>query len=269
MPRGCPRGTKRAHEPGFASPEAATQASPETEAGWHNAVRDRQRNLTADEKCSLLCRAVLLPKDAHGRIIGAAALCAEFGRAPNYLSRLITQHKEPTGVPSPLKDRRGPGHGPQKLTPEIDHLIAQQSAEWGHDWSWAEMADWLVSEGHLESITGEALRRHCVEDGWNAYGSADVRPLHTEGHREDRLVWAFEHQGSEWEAWVDVDEKWFFAEILHTLLKLPPGTPRPWRPTANKKQIPKTSPPRRGPSSAAAARSSSTGRSGSGASPRR
>ena len=74
-------------------------------------------------------------------------------------------------------------------------------------------------------------------------GTATARgrtvPLLTDKHREWRKEWAGERVDEDWAAWVDLDEKWFYAMAPWRTHKLPPGMQAPLTPIQHKSHIPK------------------------------
>ena len=92
--------------------------------------------LSQDDDTRLLARYKQLPPNPYGRgKLGVAKLCAEFGKAPNYISQLT---KRAAGLKPGEKVRQDdPKKGtPTKLIEEKDVAMQEQALEWSFNFSY-------------------------------------------------------------------------------------------------------------------------------------
>ena len=195
-------------------------------------VQKRQRHiqrschLTETEKIQLAIKWAALPKDRRGKRIGVAALEISFMVSPGYIRKCLDIRKilgcRPDGNPMQRKKRKDAGI-PRKLTPEVQKAMATQAEEWGYDFTYDEMVDALFEQGI--DVSNMTVWRHMRAEAWNTRCRNRNVPMLTEKHRTWRRDWATQQVDNNWEAWVDLDEKWFYAVKAWGTLKMPLEAP--------------------------------------------
>ena len=204
--------------------------------------RKRQVDLTAAKKAKLLVEWGSLPTDAGGWKVGVGPLCKEAGRGRHYLTQDLIPNvlaSPDDGNPFGRAQRKDKGV-PAKLTPTKDAAMMEQSLEWGFDFSFQEMAEFLEEMFDI-SISRQAVAEHLRKADWNVRAQSRAEPLLRDdlGHFDDRAAFGRARRKEDWSNWVDVDEKWFYTMALRLLLKLPPGVATPKRYIRHKSHIPK------------------------------
>jgi len=205
--------------------------------------RKRKADLKPAQKAKLLVEYAQLPTDKGGYKVGVGALSDEYGVGKNY----IKQDLVPNVLASPddadpfARAERSDKGVPMKLTPSKDAAMEAQAAEWGHDFSYQEMADYLCDAFEMD-ISRQAVAEHLRAQAWNLGVTSRAEPLLREdlGHFKDRAAFGRKYCKETWKNWVDVDEKWFYTMALRILLKIPPGQPIPHRYIRHKSYVPKT-----------------------------
>ena len=225
-------------------------AAPETRrppSKWPDGEPDYSRKRKADlkpaQKAKLLVEYSQLPTDKGGWKVGVGELCTGYGVNKNY----VKQDLIPNVLASPddadpfARAERSDKGVPKKLTPTKDAAMEAKAAEWAHDFSYQEMADYLCDAFDLD-ISRQAVAKHLSEQAWKLGVTSRAEPLlHDDlGHFEDRADFGRKHRKETWKNWVDVDEKWFYTMALRLLLKIPPGQPIPRRYIRHKSHVPKT-----------------------------
>ena len=174
--------------------------------------RKRHGNLSESERAELLARYALLPTGPNGKKIGVAALEAEFGRSPGYISRTLLPR-----CAAQEADSRPLAHTRQcqayKLTEDVTIFLAWTTAEAEGEITWSELAQEAAEEFDLE-LSAEGVRKHCLGCGW-VERKRRILPWLTEKQMTDRKAWAQKNKGEKYVAWVDVDEAWFFTVNIH------------------------------------------------------
>ena len=202
----------------------------------------RSSHLTETEKLQLAIRWALLPQNSRGDKIGVGELEVRSMVAPGYVRKHLNIPKllgaRPDAAPLQRKLRMDAGV-PRKLTPVVMAKLAEKAQEWNWVFTFNEMADQLREDG-VADITGMAICNYAVDNGWNCRARGRTVPLLTDRHREWRKEWAGERVDEDWAAWVDLDEKWFYALAPWRTHKLPPDVPVPLNPVQHKSHIPKT-----------------------------
>eukprot|EP00966_Prymnesium_polylepis_P305998 7071420-Prymnesium_polylepis.1 len=92
-------------------------------------------------------------KDKRKR--GVAELSAAWGVASTFWAKLVDEVKALEDDDDPFVQGPRVDKGvPKKYTEEIMSLVCLQANHWRYDFSYADMAQWLVDEGHLSSASG-------------------------------------------------------------------------------------------------------------------
>ncbi len=116
--------------------------------------------------------------------------------------------------------------------PDLLESLEAYAQDVHFDFTWEEAAQ------YIGGISSSTLRRRAVSAGWRSvYGR--IVPLLSDSHKAARLAWAREHRRQSWDAWVDVDEKWFYT-IVRRRKKVPAGQAAPMHKTQSKRFIGKT-----------------------------
>jgi hypothetical protein len=196
-------------------------------------------HLTDMEKVQLAVAYLELPLDSRGRRIGVAKLCKKAKVCSTYVtdSGILSLLKggKPLDKPGARKQRCDAGV-PRKFTAEVMALVEQKARSWGWEWSYDDMVTELESYGIM--ISRSTIAGHTVQGDWQQT-RARVLPLLNDGHREDRLAYAWEHLEDDWYEQAELDEKWVYGVHTHSVLKLPPGEPVPIQPVQSKRHLPK------------------------------
>ena len=205
--------------------------------------RKRQADLTPARKAKLLVEYAKLPTDKGGWKVGVAALCSKYGVSKNYLNTYLIPNvlASPDDADPFARAERSDKGVPKKLTPTKDAAMKEQCGEWGGDFAYQEMADFLLEFFDLQ-ISRQAVAEHLRVTEWNLRATSRAQPLLRDdlGHFEARADFGRKHLKETWKNWVDVDEKWFYTMALRLLLKMPPGVPIPPRYIRHKSHVPKT-----------------------------
>ena len=253
---GSPDGAKRAPDPAYAhmarsgrqrrrkGPKGPTTRGLELNV-WPKAERiSRGSHLTDTEKWQLALRYALLPICMEGRDrgkkLGVRKLEVSWGMAPKYIANHLNIPKllgaRPEEKPAERKERFDKGV-PRVWTPEVRDAMAAQAEEFKLDFTFQEMEQTLKEAGIR--VSDSTIWRQVTAEGWNTRARTRTVPLLTDKHRAARVDWATEHVNNGWVAWVDVDEKWFYAIALHRTHKVPKGQAAPLTPVQHKNHVPK------------------------------
>jgi hypothetical protein len=189
--------------------------------------------LTPETRLLLIQEYTLLVNGANrqARQVALNTICQKFRIHRTTLMRTAKKVEKTlkTGDLSHVQTKPRSGR-PTVMTPRKVAKLQQVATENGFDMSFREM-------GASLGVSPSTIHKHVHLDGWHVVKS-QTRPLLTATQRQQRLDWATIHRKSTWEAWVDVDEKWF-----HTLtgcpLKVPPGQSAPKFEVKSKSHIPK------------------------------
>ena len=140
--------------------------------------RKRKADLKPAQKAKLLVEWAQLPTDNGGWKVGVGKLCNEYGVDKSY----VKKHLVPKVLASPddadpfARAERSDKGVPKKLTPSKDAAMEAQAAEWGHDFSYQEMADHLCEVFGLD-ISRQAVAKHLSEQAWKLGVTSRAEPL--------------------------------------------------------------------------------------------
>ena len=86
--------------------------------------------------------------------------------------------------------------------------MKEKAIEWGFDFSYQEMADFLVEyfADYDFTISRQAVADHLREAEWNVRAQSRAEPLLRDdlGHFDARVAFGREHRKQDWRNWVDV-----------------------------------------------------------------
>ena len=202
----------------------------------------RKHNLGPGDKTRMLARVVEASITASGKALGKRKreLMDEAGVDKRFVGRsllapALDESRGEQPLSFPVENR-----SPSIFTEDVDEFMAGQALLWDGDFSWAELAAAVNKEYGLAPgvPSGSGCRKHCLQAGWTDTRQR-ILPWLSEDHVKRRAEWASLYVKQKWQAWVDVDEKWFYTLKLHGRRKQAPGQKLPPRFCKHKAHIPK------------------------------
>ena len=177
----------------------------------------------------------------NGRKHGVKELAEKWDVGANYFGRSLVKPIEALGPKDTpfVQKERSDKCVPRKYTEHILELAAEQAEKWDYNFTFEDMALWLIEQDYLISATGWGLARQMDAQGWNTHTSCRVKPTLTDDHREARLAFCRLYLNQDWSEWIDIDEKWFYTIKAYSKRKLPPGASLPHETVRHKSHIPK------------------------------
>ncbi len=160
-------------------------------------------------------------------------LCNKFGVERTYAAHLANRAKTEAvkGMGISLQDKPRSGR-PPKLTAAKKEEIKKIARD--HKFL-------LPSSQLARKVGGISKSTICNlinDQGWRET-SLRSRPLLSQKHKETRLKWALQNRNQEWNAYVDIDEKYFESVPLNTRIRVPPGEPTPRVPVVSRSNVKK------------------------------
>ena len=183
----------------------------------------RKTNLSKDEQMALLSEYLNLTanRSRESYYGSVKQLCSKLGVSESYPSRLALRSRNlATGSSSTNDDPPRPRGRPRVITSEKLAEVEEAAAKWHYEFTFEEMAQEV-------DVSLSTLWRALKDQGWRQVMRKTLPRLNDE-HIAARLSWAQDHRSSQWESWVDIDEKFFVTKTLGKNVKVPPGvgTPR-------------------------------------------
>ena len=124
-----------------------------------------------------------------------------------------------------------------KVTQELKHKLEEIAIAHDCDMTYVELQEALEKATGVKLSTSTIWR--IVKAEWTEVRKSMKPPL-SEDQRRDRLSWALKHRRNTWQAWVDIDEKWFYLYVPRRKLKVPKGvSPESLTRFGNKRHVPK------------------------------
>ncbi len=192
--------------------------------------RISRKHLTSDERAALLLEYTeLILGGVSGKV---KDLAARYGVHPDYPACLKRAVDEKRASETPVAFGRSPGSGrPTVWTDEKLALL--------RDFAEAELYEFTMrAAGDALNVSAASVHRILKKQGWRN-SNKTIKPSLNSVQKQARMQWATEERRNGWEAWVDIDEKWFFAIDMNTTMKLPPNVQAPHHTLQSKSHIPK------------------------------
>ena len=192
--------------------------------------RKTHNHLTHDERVALLLEYTALK--AKSRRCGVEELARRWNVERHYPARLMrtfVSQKAPGVTPS-LSRKKGQGR-PHIITGETEELLLDTARTEAWEFTFREM-------GEVLGVAPATVLRYLRRNKWR-YVAKKLRPALEPKHLEARKAWCEENRRNTFEAWIDIDEKWFYTVSTGTKLKVPPGTRPPRKSIKHKKHITK------------------------------
>jgi hypothetical protein len=194
----------------------------------------RSKNLTPNERAALMTEyRDLLDAGSDKGPGDIASMCARYGVSVTYPSKLLAQWRKSVHAGDEVNVIPKPHPGRPK---KVDDQLYKKLEDWARarsfQFTYAEM------ESAFDGVSDTTLWRTLSGRGWRAV-KVRTKPSLTVAHKQWRLDFAREHRRNTWDAWVDVDEKWFFTKLLDQPAKVPPTADTPVLEVQHTSHVPK------------------------------